>query len=132
MAKFMPPWCTLCMHTFNIKSFATIKQNSAPTCTYQIAPHMHSHCSGLRDLKMNFELHRQFSFHYHLVVFVLITFTLQLPPCKSCRSFLLQLSPTPWACPVFPALSVSLHLMPVSWALLYLRQSPVHYWPHVI
>ena len=31
------------MHTFNIKSFATIKQNSAPTCTNQIAPLMHSH-----------------------------------------------------------------------------------------
>ena len=31
------------MHTFNIKSFATIKQNSAPTCTYQIAPQLHSH-----------------------------------------------------------------------------------------
>ena len=43
MANFMPPWCTLCMHTFNIKSFATIKQNSVPTCTYQITPQMHSH-----------------------------------------------------------------------------------------
>ena len=29
--------------TFNIISFATIKQNSAPTCTYEIAPQMHSH-----------------------------------------------------------------------------------------
>ena len=43
MANFTPPWCTLCMHTFNIKSFATIKQNSAPTCTYKIAPQMRSH-----------------------------------------------------------------------------------------
>ena len=43
MANFMSPWCTLCMHNFNIKSFATIKKNSAPTCTYQIAPQMHSH-----------------------------------------------------------------------------------------
>ena len=43
MANFMPPWCTICMHTFNIKSFATIKQNSAPTRTYQTAPQMHSH-----------------------------------------------------------------------------------------
>ena len=43
MANFMPPWCTHCMHTFNIKSFATIKQKSAPTCTYQIAPQMYSH-----------------------------------------------------------------------------------------
>ena len=42
MENFMPPWCTLYMHTFNIKSFATIKQNNEPKCTYQIAPQMHS------------------------------------------------------------------------------------------